>query len=62
MIEPTPAQKADACTSAEECDGFIAQADAILADPSADQGYWKAIRAEGIRRRIELDRSKRRSR
>ena len=50
----TPAQKADACQTVEECDGFIENADAMLARPDTDHALWAEIRREGTRRRLEL--------
>lgn len=50
----TPGQKANACTTLAEVEGFIAHAQEQLRNPHTDHAYWEAIRLAGIGRRAEL--------
>lgn len=51
----TPAQKAAACTTLAEVEGFLLITAAMLADPHTDHAYWQAVRQAGVNRRAELE-------
>lgn len=58
MTNPFPAQRAAACTSVEECEGMMRQAqDMLLA--GRDPEWWEAIRQAATARRLELLKGKR---
>lgn len=59
MTGLSPAQRAAACETLAEAEGFIAHAQQQLRQPDTDHAYWEAIRLAGLSRLRDLQRGRR---